>query len=250
MPLSKLRARLSSVLSTRPELHGSVAYHRSYILLNSPAPPMSLPARFSTPMQKALQLQTARWGGMVNFAWTGMPGGSEDSTSVTAFSALGGRIHFPTLSLSNVDEVAAALMRHGTVPSRVLNNDGEIQMYVCTHGERDCRCGDMGGKVFQALRAELDRRLLADPDGSAKRVTLGEVSHVGGHKFAANLLVFPQGEWLGMLTPQDVPHVLDMILASERRPSSTVDAPICPEFWRGRMGLDKEEQLSLHAAQS
>ncbi|KAJ7677980.1 Sucrase/ferredoxin-like-domain-containing protein [Mycena polygramma] len=254
--LSKLRTRLKAAFSTIPPdakpLQGTVASHRSYILLNSPSPPTAFPSRFSTPLQRALQLHVTRWGGIVNFAWTGSDAtsGSEASTSATAFSALGGPIHFPSLSLANVDEVAEKLKLHATEPPPNSVLATEVHLYVCTHGARDCRCGDMGGKVLQALREDLDRRVLADPSGPATRVVLGEVGHVGGHQFAANLLVFPHGEWLGMLTPEDVPSVLDTILASERRPFTSADPPMCRQFWRGRMGLPKDEQLTLHSTHS
>ncbi|KAF7377509.1 Altered inheritance of mitochondria protein 32 [Mycena sanguinolenta] len=253
--LSKVRHRLSAVFSTTSSetkpLQGSVASHRSYILLNSPSPPSEFPSRFSTTLQRALQVQTTRWGGLVNFAWTGSPKGSDDSsTSVTAFSALGGAIHFPNLSLSNVDEIAEKLRQHATASPMTFVEVPEVHIYVCTHGARDCRCGDMGGKVFQALRDELDRRILADPNGPAKGVVLGEVGHVGGHVFAANALIFPHGEWLGLLTPKDVPSVLDTILSSERRPFTSFDPPLRREFWRGRMGLSKDEQLNLYASHS
>ncbi|KAJ6551215.1 Sucrase/ferredoxin-like-domain-containing protein [Mycena capillaripes] len=250
--LSKLRTRLAAIFSTVPPepkpLQGTVASHRSYILLKSPSRPPSFPSRFSTPLQRALQLQVTRWGGIVNFAWTGSRQGSDTSTSVTAFSALGGPIHFPTLSLSNVDEIAEKLKQHATDPPPNAVDAPEIHLYVCTHGARDCRCGNTGGKVFQALREELDRRILADPRGPANSVVLGEVGHVGGHQFAANLLIFPQGEWLGLLTPADVPSVLDTILSSERRPLTSVDPPLCRQFWRGRMGLPKDEQLNLYSS--
>lgn len=63
-------------------------------------------------------------------------------------------------------------------------------------------------------------------------------------RYAANVLVYPEGEWLGNLHTENVPEVLDSILArhvdSEKSP-----IPLCPAFWRGRMGLHKEEQLVL-----
>jgi hypothetical protein len=48
------------------------------------------------------------------------------------------------------------------------------EVLVCTHGARDCRCGDIGGDLVAALRREVTRR--------ASDVAVGEVSHVGGHK--------------------------------------------------------------------
>ncbi|KAJ7894455.1 hypothetical protein B0H14DRAFT_2334414 [Mycena olivaceomarginata] len=127
---------------------------------------------------------------------------------------------------------------------------GKVHIYVCTHGARDCRCGEMGGKVFTALREDLYRRIRADPGGPAERVVLGEVGHVGGHVYAADVLVFPHGEWLELMTPEDVPFVLDTILSLESRPFTSLDPPMCRQFWRGRMGLPKDEQLRLHSAHS
>ncbi|KAJ6598298.1 Sucrase/ferredoxin-like-domain-containing protein [Mycena vulgaris] len=251
----KFRTRLACLSTLPPEPpspHGTVASHRLYILLNSPSPPAAFPSRFSTPLQRALQLQVTRWGGIVNFAWTGSPDESDESTSLTAFSSLGGRIHLPNVSLANVEDVAETLKQHATAPptTHTDSSDGQIHLYVCTHGARDCRCGDLGGKLFQALREEVDRLVLADPSGPAKSVVLGEVGHVGGHQFAANLLVFPHGEWLGMLTPHHVPLVLNAILSSEQRPCTSFDPPLCHDHWRGRMGLAKDEQLSLHSSHS
>lgn len=92
------------------------------------------------------------------------------------------------------------------------------------------------------------------------------ISRING-RFAANLLVFPHGEWsvlvfcsvgvsylheinlsrLGRLSAEDVPQVLKAIL--ERTPQSPKnDAPLCPRHWRGRMGLGKDEQLELLAS--
>lgn len=56
---------------------------------------------------------------------------------------------------------------------------------------------------------------------------------------------------LGGLQAHDVPRVLDEILARRDAASDglkTSDArPLCGRFWRGRMGLTKEEQLALAA---
>ncbi|KAK7052134.1 altered inheritance of mitochondria protein 32 [Favolaschia claudopus] len=258
--LSRVRAGLSAVFSTAPReippLPGSVPLHRSYILLNSPTPPSAFPSRYNTKLQRALQAQASHWGGIVNFAHTGYLFGSEDRTSITAFSAVGGSASFPNISLENVDDIARQLMFHSMreppppsiqPPAYSIQHADELHLYVCTHGARDCRCGDMGGKVFQALEEELDRRRRAEPLGSAKGVFVGQVGHVGGHVYAANILVFPHGDWLGLVTPDDVPSVLDAILSTERRPLTATDPPISPRFWRGRMGLSKKEQINLHS---
>jgi hypothetical protein len=50
------------------------------------------------------------------------------------------------------------------------------EVLVCTHGTRDCRCGDTGGEVVRALRADIEKR------GLQEKVSVREVAHVGGHK--------------------------------------------------------------------
>lgn len=52
----------------------------------------------------------------------------------------------------------------------------QVEIVVCTHGSRDCRCGDKGGALVDALKEEIGRR------GLEGKVKVGEVAHVGGHK--------------------------------------------------------------------
>lgn len=54
---------------------------------------------------------------------------------------------------------------------------------------------------------------------------------------------------LGTIQAFDIPYVMDEILdrtSSSRRAHLTSSPPLCPVFWRGRMGLEKHEQLALH----
>ncbi|KIJ97236.1 hypothetical protein K443DRAFT_681712 [Laccaria amethystina LaAM-08-1] len=230
-------------LSTEEKpLYGTVASHRSYIFLHSPIPPTKFSSRMTTPLQRALQLRASKWGGIVNFSWfEGGDRNADVSQEATAFSALGGRLELENLVLEDVDSVDAVLREHaaGLHPSRPHENT-EIHLYVCTHGERDCRCGDMGGKVVSALKKEVKER-----GDSADRVRIGEVGHVGGHQYAANVLVFPQGEWLGRVTPETVPDLLTAVLASPRRPFTPSEPPLLRDHWRGRTGLGEEEQVAF-----
>jgi hypothetical protein len=162
----------------RNELPGTAAPHRFYILLHTPNPPTEYAPRISSKVQRALQLKVLKLGGLVNFSWSAEQdvrsnAGEVIEYAATAFS-LSGRLDIPSLSLSNMDEVVEQLKSHAVMPSGAQTSD-DVYLYVCTHGARDCRCGDRGGIVVRALRDEVEKRNL-------KQVKVGEVGHIGGHK--------------------------------------------------------------------
>lgn len=181
---------MSSTSSAEP-LAGTVGYHNTYILLHTRVPPPLFPAKVSSKLQRALMLRTTRWGGNVNLAWLPEDGESNERTApewedsehetyrVTAFSTHRGFLEIPHLSMENVDEVAETLQRHSQRPEGAevdILATSPLYLYVCTHGERDCRCGDIGGAVFAALQQEVKKHNLGDV------VKVGSVGHVGGHK--------------------------------------------------------------------
>lgn len=65
--------------------------------------------------------------------------------------------------------------------------DGRL-LCVCTHGKHDACCAERGRPVAAALAAE-------HPGDT------WEVSHIGGDRFAANLLLLPDGLCYGRMTP-------------------------------------------------
>ena len=105
-----------------------------------------------------------------------MPTSSENEAySATAFSKGGDVVELEGLTISNVQEVVQRI----TDPRSTARSRGgakPLYIYVCTHAARDCRCGDVGGSVAEALREEIDKR------GLASTVRLGETGHVGGHQ--------------------------------------------------------------------
>jgi hypothetical protein len=66
---------------------------------------------------------------------------------------------------------------------------------VCTNGKHDPCCADRGRPVVRALR-----------DAGASDVW--ESSHVGGDRFAANLVSLPTGVYYGRVTPDVAPRLL------------------------------------------
>jgi hypothetical protein len=101
-------------------------------------------------------------------------------------------------------------------------------VFVCTHGNRDPRCGMCGPPLVDGLCEALEAHGLSDS------VTVRGASHVGGHRFAGNVLIYPGGDWYGYVTPQDVPRIVERHI---------VGGEILVDLWRGRMGLTPQEQL-------
>lgn len=102
-------------------------------------------------------------------------------------------------------------------------------VFVCVHGRRDERCGQCGPPLFERLQVELSKRALMD------KVTVHKTSHVGGHAFAGNVLIYPRGDWYGFVRPEDVPQLVEQHL---------VEGYVVRNLWRGRMGMAPEVQLS------
>jgi hypothetical protein len=68
---------------------------------------------------------------------------------------------------------------------------------VCTHGTHDKCFAKFGLPIYAALTAR------QPPD------RVWEASHLGGHRFAANVISFPTGVCYGRVTPDDVPRLME-----------------------------------------
>ena len=68
---------------------------------------------------------------------------------------------------------------------------------VCTHGKRDRCCAKYGRPLYDALRYE------------AESGWVWQSTHVGGDRFAGNVVVLPQGLYFGRVGREDVRPLLD-----------------------------------------
>lgn len=149
-----------------------------------------------------------------------------------------------------VDKVGKLLR----VPTPILPSSTSLKvtpikgthLVVCCHVERDFRCAGCGPRLVRML----DK---ADHPG----VTVHTSSHLGGHRFAGCVVSYPTGDWYGrVMQPDDLDAILEAngakgTAADDDSPdimTSAVDvARKVPHLWRGRMGVDPENQKLIAA---
>ncbi|CAH1444282.1 unnamed protein product [Lactuca virosa] len=133
-----------------------------------------------------------------------------------------------------------------TFVEEVLVKDGEwlpgspeplrgSYIFVCAHGARDKRCGVCGPALVSRFKDEIESR------GDQGKVSVRPCSHIGGHKYAGNVIIFGSnnhgkvtGHWYGYVMPDDVPTLLEQHIEK---------GEIVDSLWRGQMGLSEEEQM-------
>ncbi|XP_048433798.1 altered inheritance of mitochondria protein 32-like [Pyrus x bretschneideri] len=83
-------------------------------------------------------------------------------------------------------------------------------VFACAHGSRDNRCGVCGPVLIDKFKEEAELR------GLTNQVFVTACSHIGGHKYAGNLIIYSPGSdgsitghWYGYVTSDDVPELLD-----------------------------------------
>jgi hypothetical protein len=82
-------------------------------------------------------------------------------------------------------DVASALTGEAPLPGRPLEHP---LLVVCTHGKRDPCCARGGRPLYEGLREAADEGWV------------WQSTHVGGDRFAGNLVCFPEGVYYGRVT--------------------------------------------------
>ncbi len=100
---------------------------------------------------------------------------------------------------------------------------GEPVFLVCTHAQRSACCARWGGPLAQALAARYPGQVF-------------QTTHVGGHRFAANLVILPHGLYYG---PVGLDGAVAAIGAYQR-------GMVSPVRYRGRAGQPKAMQEAEH----
>lgn len=103
----------------------------------------------------------------------------------------------------------------------------EPVVLVCTHGKRNACCARTGAPLARHLTARFGD-------------LVWETTHVGGDRYAANLVCLPHGVYYGNLGPAD----------GEEAVSSYLDGRVVLENLRGRAGLPEAAQAAEHAVRA
>ena len=106
------------------------------------------------------------------------------------------------------------------VSTDVVENVDENQYFVCTNGARDRCCSRFGLPTWRTLEETINERSW-------------QTTHLGGHRYAPNVLVLPHGRLYGRVHPENVEELV-----------STVETgAIATKFLRGRAEFSSAAQV-------
>jgi hypothetical protein len=124
-----------------------------------------------------------------------------------------------------LDVDLSSLAEAGSVPGATPHNDPVY--LVCTHGRHDACCSIRGNKI--------SRIACAEPGYDA-----WESSHIGGDRFAANIVCFPHGVYYGRVSSEAVVGLME----SYRTGSVSL------EHYRGRSCYTMAVQAAEHCVRT
>ncbi|KIV98928.1 uncharacterized protein PV09_09314 [Verruconis gallopava] len=126
----------------------------------------------------------------------------------------------------------------------------EVVVLVCGHGGRDSRCGALGlplQKEFEEKLSYASIRVLpqqrnSDETAASNSARVGLTSHIGGHKWAGNVIIYipptwsranghslsGSALWYGRVEPKHVEGIVQETIVGGR---------LIKELWRGGMKL-------------
>eukprot|EP01059_Diplonema_ambulator_P000967 TRINITY_DN10748_c0_g2_i2.p1 TRINITY_DN10748_c0_g2~~TRINITY_DN10748_c0_g2_i2.p1 ORF type:complete len:269 (+),score=57.85 TRINITY_DN10748_c0_g2_i2:49-807(+) len=103
-----------------------------------------------------------------------------------------------SVSLSDIPSLVADLKAESPTTPNALTTAPAFAL-MCSHTKRDGRCGYAGPVLADLAQQEAIPNLI-----------VGKISHVGGHMFAGNVLMYDStgNDWFGYVTPDLLPKIL------------------------------------------
>jgi len=215
---------LSRALGESPAATASTV--RSWFLLEQPGPwGPDIPGQSRLPHQVARSLRAAAQLG-IRIVLIRRHGRSDPATRHCYLSWTSPRGHWLEHAVldSPWDVLGADLemLARGDPPGLGTVDEGPLFL-VCTNGRRDPCCAEQGRPLARALDREFGDRAW-------------ECSHIGGDRFAGNLVCLPHGLYFGRLDPASGPRVARAYAAGR----------IDLEHYRGRAAYDFPVQAAEH----
>ncbi|XP_019246075.1 PREDICTED: altered inheritance of mitochondria protein 32-like [Nicotiana attenuata] len=138
-------------------------------------------------------------------------------------------IKYRDLKESDVDAFVDDVLVNGNPWSSGLQKSlSGSYVFVCAHSNRDKRCGVCGPILIEEFGKAIESKGLKD------KVYVTACSHIGGHKYAGNVIIFSPdkdgkivGHWYGYVAPDDVPVLIDEHIG---------EGKVIERLWRGQMG--------------
>ncbi|MGI9533688.1 MAG: sucrase ferredoxin [Thermodesulfobacteriota bacterium] len=124
--------------------------------------------------------------------------------------------------LNNYEDIMqlnlADLIERGDINDSVTD---EVLVLVCTHGSYDSCCGKYGVQVYNEIQ-------------NNSKIKVWRTTHVGSHRFSANLVMLPQGIYYGRVNTENVGEIINSHLNNE----------IYLDCFRGRCCYSQPSQVS------
>lgn len=232
---SKTNSTQSTVnRNSKQALAGSVKFYKQHLVVCTGGPPELWATRVEEMEGLFARLNQALkdrgLNKLIKLAACDMPSMGTEGLDIFLMPDM---LVLPEITIDKVEKLANALEDQFTkgLPFDVRPMAGGDHLFVCTHANRDERCGIWGIPFYQALQEQIKEQ-----DAIAE---VYQISHVGGHKFAATCLIYPQGIWYGNLRAEDAARLVAEHLNEER---------LLPEYYRGRLGTTSCQQVAEAAA--
>ncbi|KAJ3112917.1 hypothetical protein HK100_002159 [Physocladia obscura] len=118
---------------------------------------------------------------------------------------------------------AYALATSTVADVEIADLEYDAVIFICTHLKRDKRCGITGPLLMTEFNNAIEDL------GLSSKVACYGISHIGGHKYAGNVIVysqkFPQGLWYGRVSPCHVENIMK---------KTVVEGKVYKELFRGQ----------------
>ena len=124
--------------------------------------------------------------------------------------------------------------------SKIERNVKQSTIMICCHHQRDQRCGYCGPRLYEAFR---DFCIQNQID-----IVLRRVNHLGGHKYAGNVVIVYQNkkmqklpwfvDWYGYVDLKDVERLMYAHFDFTENPQPSYR--VVKDLWKGRPSMNKD----------